>query len=125
MALWRFADYCSPAGNNLIQEWYEDLPEEAQAEFDVTLKALSIAEDWRGRKEFKHLGRKGLGEIRFSSLGVQYRPAGCFEGQKRFAIYIGCFKKGNVYNPPDAFELALKNRARVLRGEASLRDRII
>ena len=30
----------APPGNNLIEEWYMDLPEEAQAEFDVTLKTL-------------------------------------------------------------------------------------
>jgi hypothetical protein len=40
MGLWRFMDYCSPAGNDLIEEWYEEIGEEAQAEFDVTLKVL-------------------------------------------------------------------------------------
>ena len=28
-------DYHSPAGNNLIEEWYIDIAEEAQAEFDI------------------------------------------------------------------------------------------
>jgi hypothetical protein len=52
MALWRFIDYCSPAGNNLIEDWYWNLPEEAQAEFDAALKILSITEEWRGLSEF-------------------------------------------------------------------------
>jgi Phage derived protein Gp49-like (DUF891) len=126
MALWRFMDYCSAAGNNLIEEWYLDLPEEAQAEFDVTLKALSITEDWRGMTEFDNLGRDGLCEIRFKSANVQYRPAGFFgPGVKRFSIYVGCQKKGKVYNPPDAFDLAIKRKGKVARREASLRERIV
>jgi hypothetical protein len=42
MALWRFMDYCSEAGNNLIEEWYLDQSENVQADFDATLKNLSI-----------------------------------------------------------------------------------
>jgi len=126
MALWRFMDYCSAAGNNLIEEWYLDLPEEAQAEFDVTLKGLSITEDWRGMSEFDHLGRDGLCEIRFKSANVQYRPAGFFgPGAKYFSIYVGCQKKGKIYDPPDAFDLAIKRKGKVARGEASLRERIV
>jgi len=67
MAVWRFMDYCSPAGNKLIEEWYLDIPPEAQAEFDVTLKSLSIRENWRGLSEFDNLGRNGLCEIRFKA----------------------------------------------------------
>jgi len=125
MGLWRFMDYCSPVGNNLIEDWYEDLPDEAQAEFDVTLKALSITEDWRVTTEFKALGL-GLCEIRFKALNVQYRPLGYFgPGEKCFSIYVGCKKKGTVYTPPDAFDLANKRRGKVQRREASLRERIV
>lgn len=126
MALWRFLDYCSPAGNNLIEEWYLDLPEEAQAEFDVTLKTLSITEQWRGMTEFESLGREGLCEVRFKSGKIQYRPAGFFGPvAKCFSIYVGCYKKGKIFTPPDAFDLAIKRRSKVIRGEASLRERIV
>jgi hypothetical protein len=126
MGLWRFMDYCSPAGNNLIEEWYQDLPGEAQAEFDVTLKNLSITEDWRGMAEFKSLGLDGLCEIRFKVLNVQYRPVGFFgPGAKCFSIYVGCRKKGSIYTPPDAFDLAAKRKGKVLRGEAYLRERLV
>ena len=119
-------DYCSPMGNNLIEEWYLDLPEEAQADFDVVLKTLSVTDNWRGMSEFKSLGRDRLCEIRFKAGKVQYRPAGFFgPGAKCFSIYVGCYKKGNVYTPPDAFDLAIKRREKVTRGEASLRERII
>jgi len=108
------------------KEWYLDLPEEAQAEFDVTLKTLSIAEDWRGMSEFEHLGLNGLCTVRFKAGKVQYRPAGYFgPGEKCFSIYVGCRKKGNVYTPPNAFDLAAKNKGRVERGEASLIERTV
>jgi len=119
-------DYCSPVGNNLIEAWYWDLPEEAQAEFDVTLKILSITADWRGMSEFKSLGLGGLCEIRFKAGRIQYRPAGYFgPGAKCFSIYAGCKKKGSIYAPPDAFSLAAERRAKVLRREASLRERFV
>lgn len=125
MALWRFLDYCSPSGVDLIEKWYLELPDAAQAEFDVVLKTLSIAADWRGLSEFKHLGAwEGLCEIRFKSANVQYRPAGYFgPGSGCFSIYIGCSKKGNKYKPPDAFEKALKRKGQVERGEAKLNER--
>jgi|SRR5271157_3501079 len=126
MAVWSFKDYCSPAGNNLIEEWYLALPVAAQAEFDVTLKTLSIADDWHGMWEFEHLGRDGLCEIRFKSGNVQYRPAGFFgPGYRVFSIYVGCYKKGRVYHPPDAFDLAATRKGKVLRREASLSDRTV
>ena len=119
-------EYHSASGNNLIEEWYLGLPEEAQANFDVTLHLLSITNDWRGLSQFDSLGRHGLCEIRFKSGGIQYRPAGFFgPGEKCFSIYVGCKKKGRVYDPPDAFDLALKRCAKVKRREAFLRERII
>lgn len=124
MRPWRFFDYCSEAGTNLIEAWYVDLHEEAQADFDITLKNLSITEDWRGLKEFKMLGN-GIGEIRFKSANVQHRPMGSFEGERVFAIWVGCTKKQNVYKPPDAFELASKRRKLYKQRKGSLRERII
>lgn len=118
-------DYCSAAGNNLIEDWYRALPEEAQADFDATLKFLSITEDWRGLKEFKMLGMEGLAEIRFKSRNVQYRPTGSFHGERTFAIWVGCTKKQNVYDPPDAFDLALKRRKLFKRREGTLRERTV
>jgi hypothetical protein len=126
MAAWRFMDYCSAAGNNLIEEWYWDIPDAARAEFDVVLWTLSIAQDWRGMREFKSLGFDGLCEIRFKSENVQYRPAGFFgPGTRTFSIYVGCEKKGKVYKPPDAFDLAAKRRSKLVRGEGTLRERTI
>jgi hypothetical protein len=119
-------DYCSLAGNDLIANWFWDRPAAAQTEFDVALKILSITEDWRGMPEFKSLGRDGLCEIRFKAEKVQYRPLGFFgPGAKCFSIYVASFKKGEKYNPPNAFDLAFKNKSKVERGEARLRERFV
>jgi len=97
--LWRFLDYhCG--GNNLIEEWYLDQPEEAQAEFDVTLKTLSITEDcedclssivrarWIMRNPIQ--GRKNP----VSSSRI-LRTWG-----EVLSIYVGCSKKGRIYTRP-------------------------
>lgn len=125
MKPWRFMDYHSEAGNNLIEAWYLDLPVEAQADFDRTLKTLSITADWKGLKEFKHLGRDGLCEILFKTNGVQYRPAGSFDGERTFVIWVGCQKKQKVFDPPDAFVLALKRRSLYKQGKVNLSERTV
>jgi hypothetical protein len=76
--------------------------------------------------EFKHLGNEGLCEIRFKSGNVQYRPLGFFgPGAKTFSIHVGSKKKGTIYNPPDAFSVAIKRRKMVERKEASLSERFV
>ena len=126
MALWKFMDFHSEAGNSLIEEWYSKLDAQAKADFDTTLKNLSISPDWRGMKEFKHLGRKGLCEIRFKTANVQYRAAGFFgPGSHTFSILVGAKKKQRVYDPHDAFDLALKRRDGLKQGKGSLRERIL
>jgi hypothetical protein len=122
MALWRFMDYCS-GSNNMIQEWYKRRDADVRADFDTTLKNLSIAPDWRGMKEFKHLGRKGLCEVRFKTANVQYRVAGFFgPGERTFSLYVGAKKKQKVYDPSDAFDLAIERRNGVKSGKGSLRE---
>ena len=124
---WRFFDYCSPAGNNLIEDWRVALSGNARADFDVVLKELSILHDWHNNsKSFKSLGKNGLCEIRFKCDGVQYRPAGFFGPEsKSFSIYVGCHKKGKIYDPPDAFTRALRRKSQLDRGQGSLKERVI
>jgi len=75
-------------------------------------------------KEFKHLGRKGLCEVRFSTANVQYRALGFFgPGEHTFSLYVGATHKQKVYNPPNAFDLAIKRSNNVKNGKGSLRER--
>jgi hypothetical protein len=126
MTFWRFLDYISPAGTNKIQEWYDGLPDDAQAEFDVTLRLLAGQREWRlARQEFKMLSgkQKQLGEMRFSSNNVQYRPIGMFQPGRIFVILIGCSKKGTRYTPDDALDTAVKRRRDVDQGKAGTVER--
>jgi hypothetical protein len=126
MALWRFMDYYSEAGNNMIQEWYKRRDPDVRADFDTTLKNLSIAPapEWRDMKEFKHLGREGLCEVRFTTANVQYRVAGFFgPGERTFSLYVCATHKQKVYNPPNALDLAIKHRNGVKNGKGTLRER--
>ncbi|MGA3077552.1 MAG: type II toxin-antitoxin system RelE/ParE family toxin [Bryobacteraceae bacterium] len=110
----------------MIQEWYKHRDPSVRADFDTTLNNLSIAPapDWRNMKEFKHLGREGLCEIRFATANVQYRVLGFFgPGKNTFSLYVGATHKQRIYNPPDAFDLAIKHRNSVKNGKGSLRER--
>ena len=122
MRTWRFLNYRSEAGNNLIQKWYLDQDARVRADFDITVNNLAGIADWRDTHEFKALKGKysGLGEIRFKTGNVQYRPVGAFgPGAKTFTILVCSRKKGQVYSPPDAFDLALRNLSLIAQGRGS------
>jgi Phage derived protein Gp49-like (DUF891) len=126
MGLWTFLEFYSEAGNNLIEEWYLTLDPSAQADFDTTLKHLSISPDWEGIKEFKHLDRAGLCEIRFTTANVQYRPLGFFgPGERTFSILAGATNKQRVYNSPHACDLAIKRYKSLKQGKGTLHERIV
>ncbi len=113
MKFWRFYDYCSPAGNNLIEEWYADQETDVQAAFDITLNNLAGLRSWHGRTDFSmlHGAHARLGEIRFKTGKVQYRPVGFFGSARgTFILLVGASKKQNVYTPPNAFDLAVTRR---------------
>jgi hypothetical protein len=123
MKQWQIMDYCSEADNNLIEEWYHDLSMDAQAAFDWVTQELSGTADWRGRSDFKALRGKhsGFAEIIFRVENVQYRPVGCFGPSRRqFTLLVGCYKKQKVYNPPDAFDRAIKRWSLYKQGKATI-----
>jgi hypothetical protein len=125
MTFWRFMDYCSEAGNNLIEEWYFDHDASVQADFDTTLDLLAGTHDWRGLREFKMLAGKHsrLGEIRFKTKKVQYRIAGFFGPPSRaFTLLVGCEKRQRIYKPPDAFDVALKRLSLYRQGRGTIRE---
>ena len=139
MALWRFMDYCTESGQNLIQEWYEAQGDAVKAEFDATLLTLGATEDWTatGVDEFKVLtGRHaGLCELRFD-IGVRepgsrksskrrFRPVGIWRLEYRdFIILLGCEKSGRIYIPADAFDLALEYKALFEQGRGTICEHV-
>jgi hypothetical protein len=130
MSLWRFLDYRTDDDRprNLIQIWYGQQDVEVQAAFDATVAVLKATENWEKTKEFKVLKRKhaGLSEIRFwvqtmkygKQITRRFRPVGIWrEEEREFVFLLGCEKALGLYSPPDSFELALRYKAKLERGE--------
>lgn len=129
MALWRFMDYCTEDGRNLIQEWYAAQAEAVKAAFDATLFILAATEDWTVKKfdGFKILTERhvGLGEIRFDLMlnrkKRKFRPVGIWPPSGRdFMILLGCEKSGRIYTPLNAFDLALEYKAQFEQGRGTI-----
>jgi len=113
---------------NLIQHWYGQQGPDVQAEFDATVITLQRTENWKKAHEFKELSRqhRGLGEIRFAvrtrKHGKEevrrFRPVGIWkEDEREFIFLIGCEKSRGVYNPANAFDIALMLKAKLENGE--------
>ena len=116
---WKFRDFLSSSGRNVIDEWYKDLPAAGRAEFDALLSALAVLPRW-GMPEFRVLtGSKKyahLSELRFKSANVQHRVPG-FVGVREYTMLIGCTHKQQVYSPTNALDTAATRRRQVLSGE--------
>jgi hypothetical protein len=127
MALWRFLDYVTEDGRNLIQEWYAEQDAAVQAQFDATLFMLGAFDDWEDPSllEFRPLSRKhiGLGEVRFhlstTTAGAKrphrrrFRPVGIWPvlAEREFILLLGCEKTRMTYKPHGAFDVAAALRA--------------
>ena len=123
MRYWRFLNYCSAAGNNMIEGWYQGLPVEAQADFDWVIQELAGTEDWResGRSKPLHGRQRGFVELVFKTNNVQYRPIGRYgPSQREFTLLAGCSKKQRIYTPPDALDQAVKRWSLLQQGRGSL-----
>lgn len=135
MALWSFKDYITESYVNVIQDWYEKQDDIVRANFDATLFILQNTTDWLGRqtkgRRFKvlterHIGLSELiidipvqvGKMRFKR---HIRPAGIWRPENHdFIFLIGCEKSGKVYNPENAFDVALKYKAEFEEGRGIL-----
>jgi hypothetical protein len=137
MASWRFMDYCTDDGRNLIQEWYAAQDDAVKVAFDATLFTLAATEDWEAAsvQEFKVLTERhaGLGEIRFDVEAKEpgwkkprkrrFRPVGIWHpGEREFILLLGCEKSGRIYTPLNAFDLALEYKAQFEQGRGTIRE---
>src|ERR1700686_2035331 len=117
LALWTFRCYVSPAGRDMIDNWYGRQSEEVQGALDVALEYLiqRPRNEWR-RPEFDLLSGKmrAIGEIRLK-VDKQYRILGFFGPDRSdFTMLIGSSKKGNNYDPTGTFETALDRMTQVV-----------
>lgn len=125
---WKFWDYVSPAGNNMIEQWLQnEVPEEGRITFYKLLKNIRNTEnhlDWIGlrKKPFKREGGI-VWELGFKAEGRQYRVLGDFCGEKEAVFLIGCYHKQQRYYPADAIDQAFKRKGELKNGTASHHER--
>lgn len=140
MAAWRFFDYVTEGGADLLEDWYQSQDPEVQAEFDVTIGLLAATRDW-GDDEFlgfKELKNKhaGLGEMRFHIVVTppkprrpykrRFRPVGIWpcHTDGEFIFILGCEKSGMTYIAHAAFDAALRYKAEFETGKGTTCERV-
>jgi phage-related protein len=126
---WKFWDYVSLGGNNMIEEWrQQDLSDGARFLFDKLIKNIQKTENhlnWLGFRKFIKRNKDKVWELGFSSDGRAYRVLGDFCGEKQAVLLIGCYHKEGNYTPPDSIELAFTRKALLKNGTATHEERKI
>jgi hypothetical protein len=114
--------YLTPAGNNKIADWYNDLLPQEKADTDTFIRNMRLTRDWR-MDDYRPRLRdgEGLGELRWNSCNKKHRLLGFFKGGYWFAV-VGCTHKQQVYSPADALETAKKYKRSIERGEVNTVD---
>ena len=127
--IWSFFDFGYPNGTNPIQDWYQELSDDAKLDFDGLLKDNHKTENpinWIGFRRYMKgkLKAEKIWELGFFADGRHYRVlCKCGSIRKQAILLIGCYHKGQVYTPADALETAYK-RAKAL-SEEGLHERKI
>jgi hypothetical protein len=108
--------YVSPAGNNKIADWYEDLSVQERADADEFIKNMRKTKIWKMPDyKAKLTGHEGIGELRWSSEKKQHRLLGYLKDGAYFAL-IGCTHKQRVYDPADALDTADRRKRDIAQG---------
>jgi hypothetical protein len=120
MNLWIFKGFLSESGRDLFQEWYEQLPERAQAKFDTILSYLRDTPhtQWPTTIVYPLSGTHGIYEIRFKIRNVLYRPLGFFGPNRgEFTFLVPAREHGNTFEPKNATVLAEERKIIVLNDQ--------
>jgi hypothetical protein len=97
MDVWTFQDFVDAGGRNVIRDWMDGLPPDAQAAIDDRLIRMATMrkEDWSDKWVSKYQGLSGIFELRMPHNKIQYRPLGCYgPGRMRFTLLVGTIEKG-------------------------------
>src|SRR5262249_34311209 len=107
-----------------VERWVIELGE-GKPRFDRYAKLMAkMPPPWKTPYIDSLVGKaKGQIELRWDYGGVEHRIFGYYCGSMRFAMMVGCTKRGkNKYDPPDAMGLAVRRRKEIERGEATLSE---
>ena len=125
---WRFWDFTH--GTNKIQEWYQELSEDAQNTFCSLLKNNQKVEmpiHWTGLRSLHGEARRHkIWELRFVGDRRAYRVLIYFgPWTKEATLLVGCYHKQGVYQPPACIDTAIKRKRMLEEGKATHDERKI
>ena len=107
----------------MIDRWYQDLPETAQAKFDTILEHLRDTPHVQWHPNIVKPVGDSLLEIRFQVRNVLHRPLGCFGPDRgEFTILMPAREQGDRFVPPNAREIAIERTNIVLRNKERARE---
>lgn len=117
MKEWTIKVFVDENGVSDFIKWRNRLPAKARAKMDHHVAYLEIAKDWTNTPYFRPLtDYQGIGEVRFTSQNVVYRPLGCRGPNKgEFTFLIGATERGNKFEPLVAPETAMKRKGLVFK----------
>ncbi len=125
MALWTIRCYLDLNGVDVIDEWVGTVSDAVAAKFDVRMRYLQEQPHsaWT-RPHFDSLGGdcSGLGEVRFQSEKVQYRPIGFFSAASEFTLLFVAIEKDRKFVPKSACDIAQRRKKEVEADRRRARD---
>jgi hypothetical protein len=119
MLPWRFVTYVSPNGRPEVQAVVDRYDDYASEAFSAAVRHLAVTPKSQWNEPFckKLKGEDPLYEIRYKANRCATRALGYFaEDGQTFVVTNICDHKGQVYKPPDAFAIAHRRLARIVKG---------
>jgi Phage derived protein Gp49-like (DUF891) len=117
--IWTFDDFIDRAGHSVIEQWFAQVGEEAEAFIERRLKDMRPMRTWPEKWASKYKGTD-LIELRITFKRVQYRPLGCYAPEFHFWLLAGAIEKGKI--PKSDIETASARRKMVKNGTGSVRE---
>jgi len=113
--VWEYRCYVNGAGLNEIRSWYDRQSPKVRGKFISRLQTLrQLDPELWVPKPFRWLRHEcaGLGEIRFETGNVQYRPLG-FRTDFTFTMVLCAIEKGGKFEPANACTAGLARKSEV------------
>ena len=117
--IWTFDDFVDASGESVIEQWFLQIGEEAEAFIERRLKDMSPMRLWPEKWASKYKGTD-LIELRITFRRVQYRPLGCYAPEYHFWLLAGAIEKGKI--PKSDIETAETRRKMVENGVRKVRE---
>jgi hypothetical protein len=120
MDMWKFYDFLSARGDNLIRQWLDSLPDKASAKIDARILYMRAVPVWPEQYVSAITGWPGLVELRVGSAGNQYRPLGSYLPGREFVLVLGAIEKGKL--PKRVLQVAYDNRNIAITDRSRIRE---